>query len=180
MRQLFSLLMILGLATFVTRAAAQTTFTAELDGRQTVPPASTLASGTCIGTLNADETEFTFSCTHNANNATDGHIHEGAVGISGGVVFEFAEDECCPASSTWMLSAEDAAALKAGNLYVNIHSEIFAVEEIRGQLLADTGGPADDPGEDTTFRGVCGSFGGLGMMMLVAGLTVMRLRRSRG
>ena len=181
MRRLYSRFVVLGMVACVPSALAQTTFTAELDGRQGVPPANSQATGTCTGTLSADESEFTFSCTHDVNSATDGHIHGGAFGITGDVVFEFAEGECCPDSTTWMLTADDAAALKAGNLYVNIHSVIFSVEEIRGQLLADDeGSDVDgDTVEDATFSGACGSLGGFGMLLLFGGLLAMRLNRSR-
>ncbi len=178
-RSLFALL-ITGVTAWSGTAMAQTSFTASLDGTQTIPPAISQATGTCIGTLSADEAEFTFTCTHNIRDATDGHIHAGAFGTGGDVVFEFADGACCPPTSTWFLTAADAATLKAGNLYVNIHSEIFTAEEIRGQLVT-SGGDTTTPGgdTDTEFQGVCGNFG-LGCLLPLFGLLVALRFRPRG
>ena len=158
---------------------AGTTFVAELDGRQTIPPAATTATGNCTGTLSDDESEFVFSCTHDAAFAVQGHIHRGAVGISGDIVFEFAEDDCCPESTTWFLTAEEVADLQAGDLYVNIHSETFASEEIRGQFLASVGQSGGDGDDDVVqapqeFEGLCGAF--LAQMLLVPMLLLLCLR----
>lgn len=126
-------------ASVVNSARGQTQFHAELDGSQTVPPTPTTATGTCSGTLNAAETDFTFSCTHTVRDAIAGHIHRGTAGSVGDVVFAISESGCCPESSTWLLMPQDAADLGAGRLHVNIHSAQHATEAIRGQLLPEGG-----------------------------------------
>jgi hypothetical protein len=68
-----------------------------------------------------------------------GHIHKGAVGVSGPVVIPFAD---LPSGSTNQeyhftspsLTAEQEADLKAGNYYVNIHSNANPGGELRAQL----------------------------------------------
>lgn len=174
-RSLLALLMT-GVAAWSGTALAQTSFTASLDPTQTIPPAISQATGTCVGTLSADETQFTFSCTHDIQNATDGHIHQGAFGTSGEVVFEFAEGGCCPPTATWFLTPAEAAVLKAGNLYVNIHSEIFTSEEIRGQFLQSGGDSTTGADEDTEFQGICGTFGLTCLLPMFGGLVALRFR----
>lgn len=84
-------------------------------------------------------------CTHDVT-ATVAHLHLGAPGVAGGVVAAFD-----PATSPMTLTidegfdgdlaaadtfAEVEAALLAGELYVNVHSEAHPSGEIRGQLPA--------------------------------------------
>lgn len=163
-------------------ASAQTSFRAELDGNKTVPPAPTTATGECEGTLNAEETEFTFSCSHDLLDATKGHVHRGSVTdppSSDTVAFSFAETDCCPESTTWELTAEDVEDLFAGQLYVNIHSEQYSSEAIRGAFEKDV---PDDGTEDpvvTPRAGVCGASGAAAILMTFCGLCTLRAGRSR-
>lgn len=108
-------------------------FTASMDGTQAGTMSA--ATGSCTGTLSG--TSFSIMCTHNVMNATLAHIHVGAPGVAGPIVFPF-NDPSNP-SGTWMnMMCSDVANLMAGNLYVNIHSNNCAIcpaGEIRGQLL---------------------------------------------
>ncbi len=71
---------------------------------------------------------------------TMGHIHKGAAGVSGPVVIPF---EALPSGATDQqfsftsqpLTAEQEAELKAGDYYVNIHSNANPGGELRGQLI---------------------------------------------
>lgn len=163
-------------------ASAQTSFRADLDGSMTVPPTATTATGTCTGILNAEQTEYTFSCTHDLLNANKGHIHRGVITdppSSDTVVFGFAETDCCPESSTWALTPADAADLQEGRLYVNIHSVEFTSEAIRGLLVEDNEGNDDsngDAGDNVPFTGICGSIGTAGLLMMFCGLMSFRVR----
>jgi len=67
---------------------------------------------------------------------TAAHIHEGARGKNGPVIIPLTKS----GSDTWTVPAgaklSDAQydAYKAGNLYVNVHSEANKGGEVRGQL----------------------------------------------
>jgi len=69
---------------------------------------------------------------------TAAHIHEGAVGVAGPVIFPLTETT--PGSGKWgtsvVLTDAQLATLKAGGYYFNVHSAAFPDGEIRGQILA--------------------------------------------
>jgi hypothetical protein len=68
--------------------------------------------------------------------ATASHIHKGAVGVSGDVIFGFTPPITSPISYTSVaLDATQEADLNANLYYVNIHSTAFPAGEIRGQLI---------------------------------------------
>jgi parallel beta-helix repeat protein len=123
----------------VTRRCGRTTsppaetFTFPLSGEQTNPPTGSSATGVCTGVLDATETEFQLLCTHNVAETTAAHIHRGAVGVNGPVVFDLGSPES-PIGATWNPSPSDVAALRAQELYVNVHSSAFRGGEIRGQI----------------------------------------------
>lgn len=105
-----------------------------LSGDQQVPPVATAASGDCLAVLNSGETELTVMCRHDVVGASMAHVHEGAVGANGGIVCDFG-NTTSPMRITCPLNESSLAALKAGNLYVNIHSLSFVSGELRGQIV---------------------------------------------
>jgi Cu/Zn superoxide dismutase len=119
------------------RPLAETCFNAVIDGTQ----AGTISSATGIGkfVLNDDETALTFHVTFVDLEGTEtaAHIHNDAEG--GAVVKGLGLGS--PKFGTWTstdpapLNAQRIANLKAGLLYVNIHSTQDPNGEIRGQIL---------------------------------------------
>jgi hypothetical protein len=65
------------------------------------------------------------------------HIHEGAPGSNGGVAIPLEKKSdnewAVPAGAT--LTDAQFKSYKAGNLYVNVHSDANKGGEIRGQLM---------------------------------------------
>ena len=118
-------------------------FVASLDGGQQNPPIVSAATGDCTASLDSAQTALTIDCTHDVSTVstvTAGHIHIGAAGVNGNVVFGFS-DATSPISATWtpVSNAVECGgsclpALLAGDLYVNIHSPTFPGGEVRGQL----------------------------------------------
>jgi hypothetical protein len=119
--------------------ASGTIFSADmkvkLSGDQEVPPVQTSASGS--GTITVkDDKSVSGSVTTKGIKATAAHIHEAAAGKNGPVAIPLekkSENEfSVPAGAK--LSDAQFKALKAGNLYVNVHTDAHKDGEIRGQL----------------------------------------------
>jgi len=95
-----------------------------------------------MAVLNPDGTAFTVACSHNVADASAAHIHAAPAGVAGSIVFGFA----APALIFDRAAAGDARFndtyrysdfledLRAGGLYVNVHSPAFPAGEIRGQI----------------------------------------------
>jgi hypothetical protein len=112
------------------------TFKATLTGAQEATPNASTNTGTATLVFNTTTKIFTLTVTHTVVTPTAGHIHKGAVGVSGGVVFPFSAAASPIAYTSAALDAVQEADLNAGLYYVNIHSAApYAAGEIRGQLL---------------------------------------------
>jgi uncharacterized protein (DUF1800 family) len=140
---------------FAPAARAQTTYVAALRGANEVPPVSSGASGTATLVLGADERSATLSLSYSglSSAASAAHIHGPAdPGISASVVKDIPRDPFD--SFTWTfapvgnLSVQDQVnALRAGRLYINVHSANHPNGEIRGNFyLVSQPGPGPDPG----------------------------------
>ena len=119
--------------------AAGATFAADikvkLSGDQEVPPVQTQASGSGTITVN-DDKSVSGSVTTTGIKATAAHIHEAAAGKNGPVAIplENKSDNEVAVPAGAKLSDAQYKALKAGNLYVNVHSDAHKNGEIRAQL----------------------------------------------
>ncbi|MEM1250677.1 MAG: spondin domain-containing protein [Acidobacteriota bacterium] len=124
----------------VTRAP-NTTVRFTGSGAQEVPPVETTATAACSATLNADESQITFACEHNVEDIQMAHVHLGAAGENGDVLFPFA-DPASPIRETFDATEENVATFLAGGLYVNLHSTAFPAGEVRAQVDGCFEGPS--------------------------------------
>ncbi|TDE28542.1 CHRD domain-containing protein [Flavobacterium ranwuense] len=115
-----------------------TTFNATLNGTSEVPSNASTATGTATLTFNNTTKTFTITVTYSGVTATGGHIHKGAVGVSGDIVFPFTSLTSPITYTSVALTAAQEADLKANLHYVNIHSAAYPGGEIRGQLIKGT------------------------------------------
>lgn len=109
---------------------------AVLSARAEVPPNDSKGTGEGTFTYNTETKQLRFTITYRGltGPATAGHIHgPAAPGTNAGVVVPFAVPET-PIVGTATLTDAQAAALIAGQLYVNIHTEANKGGEIRGQI----------------------------------------------
>ena len=112
-----------------------TTFTATLNGNNEVPSNASTATGTATATYNEDTNKLTISVPYTGLTATGAHIHKGAAGVSGGVIFPFT-DLASPLTLTNVtLTEEQETDLMNDLYYVNIHTAAYPDGEIRGQLI---------------------------------------------
>ena len=107
----------------------------KLTGAEEVPPVTTSASGTGNITV-ADDGSVSGSVTTTGLNGTMAHIHQAGMGKNGPVVVPLTKSGegmwSVPPGSK--LSADQLKAYKAGELYVNVHTEANKGGEIRAQL----------------------------------------------
>lgn len=111
-------------------------FLAVLRGSNEVPANNSTALGSAILTYNPVKKTFTTTVSFIDLVPTVAHIHRGAAGTNGGVVFGFPSPIVSPINYTsGVLSAALESDLKANGFYVNVHSARFMGGEIRGQLI---------------------------------------------
>lgn len=116
-------------------AACASEISVRLSGDQEVPAVATMASGSGQFTVN-DDMSISGSVTTTSVKGTSAHIHEGAPGVNGGVAVPLTmkgENEWAVPDGA-KLTAAQMDALRAGSLYVNVHSDAHKGGEIRGQL----------------------------------------------
>jgi hypothetical protein len=105
-----------------------------LTGSEEVPPLNVPGSGS--GTLRvAEDGTITGEVTTKDVEGTMAHIHRGAKGTNGPVIVPLekkGDTYSVPAGRK--LTAEQLKDLKAGNLYVNVHTNRNKGGEVRGQL----------------------------------------------
>ena len=105
-----------------------------LSGDQEVPPVKSTGQGSGTITISADGA-VAGSVTTTDISGTAAHIHEGAKDKNGPVIIPFAKDgNTYTAPEGAKLSELQLASLRAGNLYINVHTAANPGGEIRGQL----------------------------------------------
>ena len=125
----------LSLMTFAAGSALAGPVQVKLSGAQEVPAVQTAASGSGTIMVNDDKT-VSGSVTTTGVKGTMAHIHEAAPGKNGGVAIplEKKSDSEWAVPAGAKLTEDQYKAFKAGNLYVNVHSDANKGGEIRGQL----------------------------------------------
>ena len=98
-----------------------------------MPPSVSSAPGACVATLNSSETRLRLFCTHAVIGVTGVHLHQGAADTAGPTVLEL-ESLLSPVVATWTLPAGALEELRAGRVYVDVHSTAFPDGELRGQI----------------------------------------------
>jgi hypothetical protein len=113
---------------------------ATLTGESEVPPVATSATGEASFRLNQEMSWLHyFLSVQDIQNVTGVHIHRGAAGETGPVVFTLFEGEGDfgpenPISGVLVLGPQDLLDLLSGFFYLNVMTEAFSEGEIRGQI----------------------------------------------
>ena len=119
-------------------AAAETIFEATLDSGQLVPPGDSTAYGAAVIVLNDAQTEAYYTVAFAGLDfpQTAAHFHHAPPGENGPPILTL--ELGSPLAGVWMLTPEDADALLAHEVYVNIHTEGYPSGEIRGNFDQST------------------------------------------
>jgi len=106
----------------------------KLSGAEEVPPASTSGSGKGSFRI-ADDGSVSGSVTTTGVPGTAAHINQAAKGANGPVIVPLTKDgDTYSVPEGKKLTEAQMQAFKAGNLYVNVHSNAYKGGEVRGQL----------------------------------------------
>jgi hypothetical protein len=118
-----------------------------LSGAEEVPPVATKAAGSGVLTVNPDMLVSGGIATTGVA-ATMAHIHVGKAGTNGPVAITLTRngDYGWTVPPGAKLTEAQYQAYRAGELYVNVHSEAHKGGEIRGQLMPPMAAPARMPG----------------------------------
>ncbi len=105
-----------------------------LTGSEEVPPANTQAKGSGSFRV-ADDGTISGSITTQGIQGTMAHIHQAGKGQNGPVIVPLTKNgDTYSVPAGKKLTQAQMDALKAGNLYVNVHSDKYKGGEIRAQL----------------------------------------------
>jgi hypothetical protein len=116
--------------------AASMTFKANLDGKSEVPPNDSKGTGTVTATYDTDSKKLSWKGSYKdlSGAATAAHFHgPAAAGKNAGVMVPIAP-ATSPLEGSATLTDDQAKALLAGDVYVNVHTAANKGGEIRGQL----------------------------------------------
>lgn len=114
--------------------AASADYPVTLNGNQEVPPVKSAGTGT--GTLVVgDDGTMTGSVTTTGIAGTAAHVHEAALGKNGPVVIPLTKrGDTYEVPAGTKLSEAQLASLRAGKLYINVHTTANPGGELRAQL----------------------------------------------
>ncbi len=120
-----------------------TQYLVRLSGRNEVPANDSTATGTLVATLNGKYLTVSGAFTGLSSDFQAAHIHSGAAGMTGPVLFTLTVKTVIPplsgtlseADNRFRLTKDQYKLLKRGELYVNIHSTNYPNGELRAQLV---------------------------------------------
>ena len=142
-RALSALALLALVATLGAGPAAAQAYRTFLSGASEVPPVETTARG--IVTVDRDGNTISLGGYFEdlVGEIQAAHLHVGPPGENGPVIFPLIVSSSevntaglfDPANNVFVFSADQLAALEAGNVYVNVHTDVNPNGEIRGQLM---------------------------------------------
>ncbi|HEX8350497.1 MAG TPA: CHRD domain-containing protein [Hymenobacter sp.] len=117
-----------------TPASTKVNLTATINGAQEVPANASTATGTFTGVYDKSTKVLTYTVTYQGITPVAGHLHRGAPGVNGPVIFPF-PNLTPPINATATFTQADEDLLLAGGFYANLHTPAFPGGEIRGNIV---------------------------------------------
>jgi len=119
-------------------------FNATIDGTQAGTASTATGTAVMIYDATANTLDLTVTITNFPATLTNSHIHEGAPGVSGGVVVPFGDETVYTRNGTTLTATftnltygGTPLTLLSGGAYLNYHTAAFPGGEIRGQLIPE-------------------------------------------
>ena len=109
-------------------------YTAMLRGADETPPVTTSATGNAQFVLDPARTSLRYEAMFSGLSAISSHIHLGATGMAGPVIYPLTLTSPTMAKGTQTVTADDLLNLDAGLFYINAHTTANPNGEIRGQI----------------------------------------------
>lgn len=133
-------------------ACGETLFQATLDQSQNVPPTGSGATGSATLILNDAQTEVDYVITYRDLEGveTGAHFHKAPPGENGSPVHFLPVGT--PKFGIWAVTTHDVGDLFAGQIYVNIHTDLHISGEIRGNISQSATGLASEPRQTSWGR----------------------------
>lgn len=167
-----------------------------LSGANEVPPVTSSGTGTFRATASANSLAYTLSASGTGTGITLAHIHSGPAGANGPVVANIylgggsgvaslnQSGVITQADLVGPMAGDMAAfmsALRAGTLYVNVHTVSNPGGELRAQFPAPPGPPStgsgvESAGNDNALLLLAAALIGAGMLAGAGGLVAQRRR----
>src|SRR5688572_29155558 len=122
-------------------ALARQGYIFDMSGGQEVPAVTTSGTGLGMVSINGSQTNAHYM-VHFSNldgEFTSSHFHHGEPGVSGPVIHDVTGsfNEFGSADDYWITGFTDATArmIREGEVYLNVHSDLYPAGEIRGNLI---------------------------------------------
>jgi hypothetical protein len=131
--------------------ATVTTWEAQLTGAQEVPAVSSTCSAFARFSFDDVARTLRWQVTISGismNLVTGMHIHRGPAGVNGPIIHDLGPVTIPTPSGTINLSAQDISDLRAGNLYINVHSTAHPGGCARAQLRLPAAAARQDDKHD--------------------------------
>ncbi|WP_324674340.1 CHRD domain-containing protein [Hymenobacter sp. GOD-10R] len=115
-------------------ASTKVNLTAVINSAQEVPANPSTATGTFTGVYDKATKVLTYTVTYQGLTPTAGHLHRGAPGTNGPVIYPFSS-LASPVTGTATFTQADEDLLLNGGFYANFHTPAYPGGEIRGNIV---------------------------------------------
>ncbi len=136
-------------------------YTFDMSGGQEVPPTNSTGIGAGFVSIDRDQSNAHYGVVYSnlSGNFTAAHFHNAPPGVNGGVLFNITNsfNAFGAADGYWDTNFDGATSLlfREGQMYVNVHSDLFLGGEIRGNVIRARNifnmDPPFDPGFGNDF-----------------------------
>jgi hypothetical protein len=121
------------------KGSRQFTFFAVMNGGQVIPPTPSNAMGVAFLTFDESTKRVCYSITYSQliGTETEAHLHAGRAGQTNAVLYNLMPLGTPKVNCLGPIKPNEERLLKTGQMYIQIHTDVYVAGEIRGQVLPD-------------------------------------------